>query len=99
MVPFPKVVKSYIGKLHCKEKHIGLVVSKIQYTSASTNQRNCRCRRFSFIKTNIIIFFREGKKITEATYGKEYKIQAEMDKPSRKIFLLVAKLLFNSKCS
>ena len=69
------------------------------YTSASTNQRNCRCRRFSFIKTNIIIFFREGKKITEATYGKEYKIQAEMDKPSRKIFLLVAKLLFNSKYS
>ena len=27
-------------------------------------------------------FFREGKKITEATYGKEYKLQAEMDKPS-----------------
>jgi len=29
-----------------------------------------------------LLLTREGKKITEATYGKEYKLQAEMDKPS-----------------
>jgi hypothetical protein len=29
-----------------------------------------------------LFFFREGDKVTEATYGREYQLQAKMDNPS-----------------